>query len=211
MAGRRARLRPRPAPGCWRHARLNKCATCPGSAGAAIVTTARASGMRPAAASTAAPPRLCPIRIAGAMNFCAQMIGGRDQIRDIRGERGVCEFAFARAKSGEVEAQDGEAERGQAFGNAPRGLNVLAAGEAMGKKSIGPRLAGSDDPATRPGSDLRNSGIRNVRRPWRPLRGSRSPYRFCSQASVHVRLTIEDYRCPRKLPHRGLPFPSNRR
>jgi hypothetical protein len=34
--------------------------------GAAIVTTARASAMRGAAASTAAPPRLCPIRIVGA-------------------------------------------------------------------------------------------------------------------------------------------------
>jgi hypothetical protein len=37
-----------------------------GSKGAAIVTTARASAMRGAAASTAAPPRLCPIRIVGA-------------------------------------------------------------------------------------------------------------------------------------------------
>ena len=37
-----------------------------GSEGAAMVTTARASGIWPAAARTAAPPRLWPIRIAGA-------------------------------------------------------------------------------------------------------------------------------------------------
>ena len=44
----------------------NKPITWAGSNGAAIVTTARASGMRCAAASTAAPPRLWPIRMAGA-------------------------------------------------------------------------------------------------------------------------------------------------
>jgi hypothetical protein len=37
-----------------------------GSAGPAMVTTARASGTSAAAASTAAPPRLCPMRSAGA-------------------------------------------------------------------------------------------------------------------------------------------------
>jgi len=41
-------------------------ATCEGSAGALMVATATASGIRPAAASTAAPPRLWPTRIAGA-------------------------------------------------------------------------------------------------------------------------------------------------
>src|SRR5215213_731442 len=48
---------------------LNKPVTCAGSAGAAMVATARASGTWLAAASTAAPPRLCPIRIAGARNI----------------------------------------------------------------------------------------------------------------------------------------------
>src|SRR5262245_39354898 len=44
----------------------NRPVTCAGSLGAAIVTTARASGTSAAAARTAAPPRLWPIRIAGA-------------------------------------------------------------------------------------------------------------------------------------------------
>ena len=65
---------------------LNRPATCAGSDGAAMVATARASGMRCAAASTAAPPRLWPIRIAGARERLAQMIGGGDQIVDVRGE-----------------------------------------------------------------------------------------------------------------------------
>src|SRR3954470_14385841 len=49
---------------CW-----NRPTTCAGSTGAPIVTTARASGNSPAAHSTAAPPRLWPIRIAGAWSM----------------------------------------------------------------------------------------------------------------------------------------------
>src|SRR3954447_18328215 len=49
---------------CW-----NRPTTCAGSAGAPIVTTARASGNSPAAHSTAAPPRLWPIKIAGAWSM----------------------------------------------------------------------------------------------------------------------------------------------
>ena len=44
-------------------------ATWAGSNGAPMVATARASGIFAAAASTAAPPRLCPARICGAMRF----------------------------------------------------------------------------------------------------------------------------------------------
>src|SRR4051794_20060149 len=45
---------------------LNRPVTCAGSEGAAMVTTAFASGQCCAVASTAAPPRLWPIRSAGA-------------------------------------------------------------------------------------------------------------------------------------------------
>ena len=49
---------------------LEQVVTCAGSEGAAMVTTALASGICPAAARIAAPPRLWPIRIAGALRVC---------------------------------------------------------------------------------------------------------------------------------------------
>ena len=49
-----------------------------------MVTTALASGICPAAARIAAPPRLWPIRIAGAFAGFAQMIGGAHEIGDVR-------------------------------------------------------------------------------------------------------------------------------
>ena len=60
-----------------------------------------------------------------------QMIGGGDQIVDIRGESGVGELAFAGAEPGEIEAQHRDAVQLQTFGDAPRRPVVLAAGEAM--------------------------------------------------------------------------------
>ena len=63
--------------------------------------------------------------------FLAQMIGGGDQIVDVRRERGVGELALAGAETGEVETQHGDAVQLQTFRNAPRRLVVLAAGEAM--------------------------------------------------------------------------------
>ena len=66
--------------------------------------------------------------------FLAQVIGGGDQIVDVRGERGVGELAFAGAEPGEIEAQHRDAVQLQAFGDAPRRLVVLAAGEAMRKQ-----------------------------------------------------------------------------
>ena len=47
-------------------ASVKSAATWAGSKGAAMVTTAAASGTRPAAARTADPPRLWPMRIFGA-------------------------------------------------------------------------------------------------------------------------------------------------
>src|SRR5262245_5100403 len=46
------------------------------------------------------------------------------------------------AEAGEVEAQHGDAERGQAFGDALGGVDVLAAGKAVRKQRVGARLLG---------------------------------------------------------------------
>ena len=59
------------------------------------------------------------------------MIRGGDQIVDVRGERGVGEFALAGAEAGEVETQHGDAVQFQTFRNAARRLVVLAAGKAV--------------------------------------------------------------------------------
>ena len=66
-----------------------------------------------------------------------QMIGGGDQIVDIRRKSGVGELAFAGAEPGEIEAQHGDAAQFQALRNQPRRLDVLAAGEAMREQRDG--------------------------------------------------------------------------
>ena len=73
-----------------------------------------------------------------------QMIGGGDQIVDIRRERGVGELALAGAEPGKIEAQHRDAVQLQPLGNMPRRPIALAAGEAMRKqrhradRAIGP-------------------------------------------------------------------------
>jgi len=76
----------------------------------------------------------------GRAGAAAKLVRGRDQIGDVGGKGGVGEFALARAEPGEVEAQHGDAERGQAVGNALGGLDVLAAGKAVRKQRVGARL-----------------------------------------------------------------------
>ena len=71
----------------------------------------------------------------------AQMIGGGDQVVDVRGEMRVGEFAFAAAEAGEIEAQHGDAVDRQPLGDALGGEIVLAAGEAMREQREGRRLA----------------------------------------------------------------------
>ena len=68
------------------------------------------------------------------MNVRPQVIGGGDQIVDIRRERGVGELALAGAEPGEIEAQHRDAVQFQPLGNMPRRPVVLAAGEAMRKQ-----------------------------------------------------------------------------
>ena len=69
------------------------------------------------------------------------MIGGGDQVLDIRGKMRVGEFAFAHAEPGEIEAHHGDAGFGQPLGDALGGEVVLAAGEAMRKQRVGDGLA----------------------------------------------------------------------
>ena len=76
------------------------------------------------------------------LRLAAQFVRGRDQIADVGGKRRVGELAFARAEPGEVEAQHGDAERGEPFGHALGGTDVLAAGKAVRKQRVGARLAG---------------------------------------------------------------------
>ena len=61
----------------------------------------------------------------------AQMLGGGDQVVDVRGKMRVGEFAFAAAQPGEIEAQHGDAGGGEPLGDALGRQDVLAAGEAM--------------------------------------------------------------------------------
>ena len=63
--------------------------------------------------------------------FLAQMIGGSDQVVDIRRKRRIGELAFAGAKPGEIEAQHGDAVQFKAVGDMTRRPDALAAGEAM--------------------------------------------------------------------------------
>ena len=140
-----------------------------------MVTTARASATASAAASTAAPPRLWPIRSDGARARRAQVVGGGDQVGDVGRERGVGEFALARADAGEVEAQHRDALRVERLRDAPRRQHVLAAGEAMGEQRIGARLAGRQ---VEHGGELLAAGIGEIETlggmAGLPVRGSRS-------------------------------------
>jgi hypothetical protein len=64
-----------------------------------------------------------------------QMIGSRDQIFDVRGERRIGELSFTGAKPGEIEAEYADATEFQSLCDTPRRPVALAAGEAMRKKS----------------------------------------------------------------------------
>ena len=102
-----------------------------------MVTTAFASGICPAAARIAAPPRLWPIRSAGALAGFTQMIGSADEVGDVGGEGRIGKFAFAGAEAGKVEPQHGDALGGQCGRDAFCRQHILAAGEAMRKQRVG--------------------------------------------------------------------------
>ena len=62
------------------------------------------------------------------------MVGGGDQIVDVRGKVGVGKLAFAGAEPGEIEAQHGDTVELEALGDVPRRPDAFAAGEAMRKQ-----------------------------------------------------------------------------
>ncbi len=74
------------------------------------------------------------------LTLAPKLGSGCHQIRNVGRKRRVGEFAVARAQPGEVEAQHRNPERREPFGDALCGMNVLPAGEAMGKQRIGARL-----------------------------------------------------------------------
>ena len=86
-----------------------------------------------AAARTAAPPRLWPIRIFGGI-VVPQEVRGLHQILDVRGEVGMGEITLAGAEAGEIETQDGDAVSRKPFGDSAGREYVLRASETMGEE-----------------------------------------------------------------------------
>ena len=82
-----------------------------------MVATARASGCVRGGQHRGAAEAV-PDQDRGRAMHLAQMVGGRDQIGDVGGERRVGELAFAGAEAGEIEAQHRDAARRQPFGDA---------------------------------------------------------------------------------------------
>ena len=79
----------------------------------------------------------------------AQMIGGADEVGDIRRKGRIGKIALAGAKPGEIEPQHRDAARRQRGRDAFRRQHVLAAGEAMRKQRIGAGSAHRAYPAPR--------------------------------------------------------------
>jgi len=69
----------------------------------------------------------------------AQEAGGRDQVLHVRRKIRVREISLAGAEPGEIEAQHRHVTLGQALRDAVRRQYVLAAGETVGKHTVGAR------------------------------------------------------------------------
>src|SRR5882757_4443575 len=115
---------------------LNRPTTCAGSAGAAMVTTARVSGNSPAAHRTAAPPKLWPIRISGARNMTRMWFAAATRSATL-------EEKFVLANSPSLAPSPVKSNRdtalGQAFGDALCREVVLAAGKAVREQRVSDR------------------------------------------------------------------------
>ena len=74
--------------------------------------------------------------------FAPQEVGSRQQVGDVGGEVAVGEVALTGAQAGEVEAQHGHAACLQGAADAGSGLDVLAAGEAVGEEGEGAGVVG---------------------------------------------------------------------
>ncbi len=131
------------------------------------------------------------MRIAGAAARAPQLVRGRDQIGDVGGKGGVGKLALARAEPGEVEAQHGDAERGQALGDALGGVDVLAAGKAVGEQRVGARLPSRADRAARRDFALRHWEIEAFsRHALLPSTAGASPRVSMSSSSLHLDLVV---------------------
>ena len=108
-----------------------------------MVATARHSwGMSPAAAKTAAPPKLWPTSKRGASYSSRKNFAAAEQVADIRRKIGVGEIAFGRAQPGEIEPQNREPARRQSGGDIARRKNIFGASEAVGEKRVSARRVG---------------------------------------------------------------------
>ena len=70
-----------------------------------------------------------------------QKLGGINQVFYVGRKSAVGEVSFASSKSGKVKVESGYALLGQGACNIGRGVNILGAGEAMRKESVGPNFA----------------------------------------------------------------------
>ena len=82
-------------------------------------------------------PEAVPDQERGRAPCFTQMIGGVDEIGDVRRKGRVGKIALAGAEPGKVETQHRDALGGQRGRDAFRGQHVLAAGEAMRKQRVG--------------------------------------------------------------------------
>src|SRR3954463_16465372 len=104
-----------------------------------MVTTARASGTREAAARTAAPPRLWPMRMAGARLLFRSWSAAAIRSATLDENVVLANSPSLAAETGEIETQYRDIKCRQRFGDATRSVNVLAAGEAVHEQGVGAR------------------------------------------------------------------------
>ena len=110
---------------------------CSVSLGAPMVATARTSGMRSAAASTARAAQAVAHEEPGSLVARAQEVGRRHEVVQVGREVGLREVPLALADPGEVEAEHRDPAVDQGAGDPSGGLQVLGAGEAVGEEGVG--------------------------------------------------------------------------
>ena len=110
--------------------------------GAPIVETARASGIRAAAASTAQPPRLCPTSRRGASRSRRRKSAAATRSSTLEEKPVPAKSPSLSPDAGEVEPQHGDPPLDQGAADPAGGLQVLRAGEAVGEEGVGDGPAG---------------------------------------------------------------------
>ena len=110
------------------------------SKGAPIVATATDFGDRRCRRQDRRAAEAVADQQLGRRRAIPQGVGCGHQILDVRGEGRARELAGTGAQPGEVEAQGGDPQLGEAAGELGRGPHVLAAGEAVGEQRVGDGL-----------------------------------------------------------------------